>query len=187
MPIVPDDKDWTWVLQRACPECGFDASSLPPESVAPLLRANADSWAGVLRGPATELRRRPAEDRWSPLEYACHVRDVCVLYHERLGLMLREDDPLYPNWDQDLTAVEEDYRGQEPGAVAAQLSEAAARLAASFEAVRGRAVAAARAPQRWRLLHHRRLRPLHDPRPGPPPLRRDGRAGGLSPPHWRVA
>ena len=30
--IVPDDKDWTWVLQRECPECGFDASSLPPES-----------------------------------------------------------------------------------------------------------------------------------------------------------
>jgi hypothetical protein len=135
--IVPDDKDWTWVLQRECPECGFDASSLPPESVAPLLRTNADAWAVVLRGPATELRRRPAEDRWAPLEYACHVRDVCVLYHERLGLMLREDDPVYPNWDQDLTAVEEDYRGQEPGAVAAQLFEAAARLAASFDAVRG--------------------------------------------------
>jgi hypothetical protein len=119
VPIVPDDKDWTWVLQRQCPECGFDASSLPPGSVAPRLRANADSWAGVLRGPATELRRRPAADRWSPLEYACHVRDVCTLYHERLELMLKQDDPLYPNWDQDLTAVEEDYRGQEPGAGAA--------------------------------------------------------------------
>jgi GNAT superfamily N-acetyltransferase len=59
------------------------------------------------------------------------------LYDERLGLMLREGDPVYPNWDQDLTAVEEDYQGQGPGAVAAQLLEAAARLAASFEAVRG--------------------------------------------------
>ena len=28
MPIVPDDKDWTWVLERPCPECGFDASAL---------------------------------------------------------------------------------------------------------------------------------------------------------------
>lgn len=27
MAIVPDTKDWTWVLERACPECGFDASS----------------------------------------------------------------------------------------------------------------------------------------------------------------
>jgi len=137
VPIVPDGKDWTWVLQRPCPECGLDASSLPPVSVAPLLRANADAWAGVLRRPVTELRRRPSDDRWSPLEYACHVRDVCVLYHARLGLMLCEDDPLYPNWDQDVTAVEERYLGQDPVAVAAQLSEAAARLAASFDAVRG--------------------------------------------------
>ena len=22
MPVVPDTKDWTWVLQRRCPECG---------------------------------------------------------------------------------------------------------------------------------------------------------------------
>jgi hypothetical protein len=22
MTIVPDDKDWTWVLERPCPECG---------------------------------------------------------------------------------------------------------------------------------------------------------------------
>jgi hypothetical protein len=60
VPIVPDDKDWTWVLQRECPECGFDASSLPPESVARLLRANADSWAGVLRG------RQPSSDAVPP-------------------------------------------------------------------------------------------------------------------------
>ena len=137
MPIVPDDKDWTWVLQRPCPECGFDASSLPAESVAPMLRSNAEAWRDVLRRPAAELRRRPAADRWSPLEYACHVRDVCLLYHQRLGLMLREDDPLYPNWDQDVTAVEKRYLVQEPGVVAAELGEAATRLAAAFDAVRG--------------------------------------------------
>ena len=80
---------------------------------------------------------RPNDSTWSPLEYAAHVRDVMRVYRERLRLMVETDDPLYPNWDQDLTAVEEDYRGQEPGAVAAQLFEAAARLAESFDAVRG--------------------------------------------------
>ena len=45
--------------RRPCPECGFDASSLPAESVAPLLRANADAWGGVLRRPETGLRRAP--------------------------------------------------------------------------------------------------------------------------------
>ena len=27
-PSTPDDSDWTWVLSRPCPDCGFDASAL---------------------------------------------------------------------------------------------------------------------------------------------------------------
>jgi DinB family protein len=137
VPIVPDDKDWTWVLERPCLECGFDASSVPPASIASLLRANAEAWAQALQGPADELRRRPGDDRWSPLEYACHVRDVCTLYHHRLTLMLSEDDPLYPNWDQDVTAVEQRYLEQDPAAVSAQLSAAAGQLADALDRVRG--------------------------------------------------
>jgi hypothetical protein len=137
VPIAPDDKDWTWVLERACPECGFDAGAVPPENVGSLLRANAASWLVVLGQPGEGVRHRPAEDRWSPLEYACHVRDVCVLYRERLDLMLREDDPLYPNWDQDVTAVEQRYGTQDPAVVAVQLHDAAAGLAEAFEGVHG--------------------------------------------------
>jgi DinB superfamily len=137
VPIVPDDKDWTWVLERPCPECGFDAQRVPPDSVATLLRANAAAWERVLRQPDDVVRRRPADDRWAPLEYACHVRDVCTLYRERLGLMLREDDPLYPNWDQDVTAVEERYLAQDPAVVARQLRDAAAGLADAFDGVAG--------------------------------------------------
>ena len=99
---MPDDKDWTWVLERPCSECGFDASTVRADAVAELVRANARAWARLLvAAPAGELRRRPRDDRWSALEYACHVRDVCALYRYRLGLMLDEDDPLFPNWDQD--------------------------------------------------------------------------------------
>jgi hypothetical protein len=137
MPIVPDDKDWTWVLERPCPECGFDASTFDPARVAPSVRANAAAWAEVLTGPVGELRRRPRDDRWAALEYACHVRDVFRLYDTRLHLMLDEDDPLYPNWDQDATAVEEDYLGQDPARVSTELRDAAAALAGSFEAVAG--------------------------------------------------
>ena len=81
MSIVPDDKDWTWVLERPCPECGFVASAVAPESVAALLRDNAAAWRRVLQEPDDVVRRRPTSGRWSPLEYACHVRDVCTLYH----------------------------------------------------------------------------------------------------------
>jgi len=137
MPIVPDDEDWTWVLERPCPECGFDARALPPESIAPRLRRNVDDWVRVLQRPAGELRRRPGDDRWAPIEYACHVRDVCLLYRSRLKLMLREDDPLYPNWDQDATAVEERYLEQDPATVSVQLRGVADELASDFESVGG--------------------------------------------------
>jgi DinB superfamily len=137
VPIVPDDKDWTWVLERPCAECGFDASTFDPQGVAPLVRANAARWLEVLAQPADDLRARPSADRWAPLEYACHVRDVFLLYDTRLHLMLDEDEPLYPNWDQDATAVEERYLAQAPERVAAELGAAAAALAASFESVHG--------------------------------------------------
>jgi hypothetical protein len=65
------------------------------------------------------------------------VRDVCTLYQRRLDLMLREDDPLYPNWDQDTTAVEERYREQDPATVSEQLHEAANALADAFDTVEG--------------------------------------------------
>ena len=102
-----------------------------------MIRSNAAAWGRLLGGPAEDLRRRPSEDRWSALEYACHVRDVFRLYDERLDLMLHQDDPLYPNWDQDATAVEEDYNGQDPATVAAELQSAAGRLAQAFDRVDG--------------------------------------------------
>jgi hypothetical protein len=133
--IEPDTKDWTWVLQRPCPECGYDASSVPAGRVAGRLRANAASWQDVLTRPGVEVRRRP--EAWSPLEYACHVRDVHVLYLHRLDRMLTEDDPAYANWDQDATAVERDYAGGDPVTVAAELAAAAAALADRFDQVEG--------------------------------------------------
>jgi hypothetical protein len=141
--IVPDGKDWTWVLQRPCPECGFDTSGFPREDVAGMVTANAAAWHDVLTGPDALLSRseavriRPAADRWSALEYGCHVRDVLRLYDYRLGLILTQDDPLFPNWDQDETAVAERYGEQDPAVVAGQLTEAAQVIAAHFGTVSG--------------------------------------------------
>jgi hypothetical protein len=135
MPIAPDTKDWTWVLERRCPECGFAAAAVDVDEIPAMLRACSSSWQAVLAGPG--VKTRPTDDRWSPLEYACHVRDVFVLYDERLGLMLTEDDPTFANWDQDATAVEARYGEQDPPQVAAQLAEAAERLATDFAGVSG--------------------------------------------------
>jgi len=138
--IEPDTKDWTWVLADRCPECGFVAGDLDRTDLGPLLRDDATGWAAVLRQPgATE---RPDEKTWSPLEYGCHVRDVHVLFAERVRLMLAEDVPTFANWDQDVTAVERDYGSQDPAAVAAELVEAARSVAMLYasvtDATRGR-------------------------------------------------
>jgi hypothetical protein len=134
--IVPDTKDWTWVLERPCPECGFDTGAFPREQVAVLLRDNAAAWREVLAG-AADVRRRPRPDAWSALEYACHVRDVCRLYTHRLDLMLTRDDPAFPDWDQDATAVADRYGEQDPATVGDELGAAAELLAARFSAVGG--------------------------------------------------
>ena len=131
--VPPDNKDWTWVLQRECPECGFDAPSMDVHDIPELVRENAASWQEVLARP--DVRRRPRPGVWSPLEYGCHVRDVFRLYERRLQLMLAEDDPLFANWDQDATAVAERYDEQDPAFVAAELLEAAEVLASSFAAL----------------------------------------------------
>ena len=135
MTITPDDKDWTWVLRRPCPECGFDTQSFGRDSVALLLRENATAWQGVLAEP--HARVRPQADRWSPLEYGCHVRDAYRLYTVRLELMLTEHDPLFANWDQDETALADRYDEQDPAVVAVELTEAADALADAFDEVSG--------------------------------------------------
>ena len=81
-----------------------------------------------------DARTRPEPGKWSPLEYACHVRDVLRLYDQRLELMLSQDDPLFPNWDQDETAVADRYAEQDPAEVAAALRQAALAIAGRFEA-----------------------------------------------------
>ncbi|GAA2182492.1 DinB family protein [Brooklawnia cerclae] len=131
--IPSETKNWTWVLGQPCPECGFDAVHVAFRDVPELTRRNVVAWGPVLSRPS--VGQRPAKLVWSPLEYACHVRDVFRTMNYRLGLMLTRDDPLFPNWDQDVTAVEDRYWAQDPSTVLAELTEAGHTIADSFEAV----------------------------------------------------
>jgi hypothetical protein len=133
MVITPDTKDWTWVLERPCPECGFTASDVDFEEIPRLVRENAAAWQPVL-GRA-DVAVRPDDHTWSALEYAAHVRDVFRIFSTRLALMRTEDDPQFPNWDQDATAVAERYNEQDPAVVARELADAAASVADDFAAV----------------------------------------------------
>lgn len=132
--IEPDIKDWTFVIESGCTDCGFEPGydvGLTGERV----RAAAARWEQILAGAGAG--RRPSPPMWSPLEYACHVRDTCAIFRGRLELMLTEDDPLFANWDQDAAAIEGHYAGQDPSAVADQLHAEALSLATAFDQVTG--------------------------------------------------
>ncbi|OCI29737.1 DinB family protein [Oerskovia enterophila] len=131
--ITPDTKDWTWVLERPCPECGFVSSSVDPDQVGPAVRAAVPRWQEVLERPDATLR--PDEHTWSPLEYAAHVRDVFGIFDVRLASMVEGDDPQFANWDQDAAAVEGDYASQDPQVLSRELAFAGDRVAGRFDAV----------------------------------------------------
>ena len=133
MPITPDTKNWTWVLERPCADCGFDSSTVTFREVPGLVRANAAAWPAELT--RADAARRPDDSTWSTLEYGAHVRDVFRIFQTRLRLMLDEDAPTFANWDQDDTATAERYAEQDPAVVATELLEAAEVVAAAFDAV----------------------------------------------------
>jgi hypothetical protein len=131
--IEPDTKDWTWVIDRPCPDCGFDPASVDRGDLPDLIHENVKDWYAILLD--ADFAVRPAPHVWSRLEYACHVRDVHRIFAERVRRMLDEDSPEFDNWDQDATAVEEDYSLQDPAEVATELVERAAEAAAAYASV----------------------------------------------------
>jgi hypothetical protein len=62
---------------------------------------------------------------------------VFRIFDKRLMMMLEQDDPVFPNWDQDATAVEDHYQDQDPAVVSGQLTEAAHRIADRFAGLTG--------------------------------------------------
>jgi hypothetical protein len=131
----PDVKDWTWVITEPCPDCGFDARAVARSHVPELVRRYVADLTTAL--DRSEARSRPSPEVWAPVEYACHVRDVCRIFDGRVHLMLDEDDPQFENWDQDQTALDERYWDQDPARVADALADNADTIAETFAGVDG--------------------------------------------------
>jgi hypothetical protein len=69
-----------------------------------------DALAGVSKKLALW---RPAPGKWSILEIVCHLRDMeREAYLARFRRILAEDEPLLPDVDGDMLAIERDYRSQ---------------------------------------------------------------------------
>jgi len=141
---MADTKDWTWVLEQRCGQCGFVAADLPRDQIGATTRGVIERFELFLGDEG--VRERPRPDVWSTLEYACHLRDVGRIFGERLRLMLDEDGPRFPNWDQDETAQVDRYDQQDPVVVAVEMAVSLGALADAYDAV---------LPDQWDRPGHR--------------------------------
>lgn len=128
---TPDSKDWTWVLDSVCDECGQDVRDLAPHLIAGLVRDSVSRFATALRRPDAGVRPNPQV--WSPLEYCAHVGDMYEVMNRRLELMLGQDEPTFPDWDQDEAALRNNYAEQSPRLVVERLFATAESFAVTLD------------------------------------------------------
>ena len=126
-------------LTDPCPECRFDPSSVDDVAgeIEDLGRKYAAPLTRYLPGEdgIALLRTRPDPETWSPLEYACHVRDVLRLFDQRTQAMVAEPGVRFDWWDEEAAVTEDDYAGQDPATVAEEISAACSSYAATLRAL----------------------------------------------------
>jgi hypothetical protein len=113
-----------------CDECGFVYAEADPGSI-----GEAGTRYTAALGAVADVRRRPGPGVWSPLEYACHVRDVLAVQRERVALTLVADEPVYAPMGREERAVAEAYNRQDPAVVLRDLDGNARALAADLAAL----------------------------------------------------
>jgi hypothetical protein len=57
--IIPDTKNWTWVLERPCPDCGYDGPAFDVATPGATLRDLGARWQTVLQRDDVAVRPRP--------------------------------------------------------------------------------------------------------------------------------
>ena len=78
---MPDTKDWTWVLGSPAPSAASTPAAQGLGRPRRLIRDTARAGRGAGRSRTSAAA---GAERWSPLEYACHVRDVHELFAQRV-------------------------------------------------------------------------------------------------------
>jgi S-DNA-T family DNA segregation ATPase FtsK/SpoIIIE len=117
----------------ACPECGFTDRATSRQDLGTGLRAAAAAYAAQLAADGPALRIRSSPEQWSPLEYACHVRDVVLMQRDRVYVALVEDEPSFKPMYRDERVAFDRYDTQNPAVVAGQIAMAADLPSRAFD------------------------------------------------------
>ncbi|MEM8705577.1 MAG: DinB family protein [Actinomycetota bacterium] len=127
---MAEGRDWTRMQSEACPDCGHDSSLVADGDMPRALTDAVVPWAQTLAtADVSSLRRWPGLDVWSPLEYACHTRDVIAAFEERVRRTAVEPGQQLGWWDHEAAVTDERYNEQVPVLVAEAMAANARRLA----------------------------------------------------------
>ena len=122
---------WQWARAQSerCPQCGENAAAIDRALLGPALLRSADEWRRFLvHADDAYLRTIPAPGIFSPLQYGAHVRDLQRVYGDRILLMLREENPVFPQFNPDEDSWSA-FNEAEVTVLADQIDEQAHRLA----------------------------------------------------------
>lgn len=100
------------------------------EAILTALAAYPDELARlVFAGGDPEALMRPASDGgWGVVEILPHLRDWEEIFLDRARAIVEQDRPHLPAYDDELWAIERDYRGQDPHATFEHFRELRSRL-----------------------------------------------------------
>jgi hypothetical protein len=114
-------------------QCGF-SYAMGRSEITPWLRSDTRAFLEKFgRVDPSTVRTRPEPIVWSPLEYACHVRDVLRVQTDRVDLAQRELEPTFVPMRRDERVVEDRYNEQDPAAVASEIAQAADAFVSALE------------------------------------------------------
>lgn len=112
-----------------CDDCGFEYHEDAAPNVSSEIVAGARALVTLICEPGVDVRTRRSGEQWSPLEYACHVRDILLVQRERVLAARWVDCPSFAPMGRDERVELDGYAEQDPAAVARQLADAAAMIA----------------------------------------------------------
>jgi hypothetical protein len=108
-----------------CGGCGFTYDLSTAESTGIAIVEGATAIGRLVADRGFDVTLRPQAATWSPLEFACHVRDVLLVQRERVLLARRRETPALEPMGRDERVDHDGYAHQEPDDVARQLTDAA--------------------------------------------------------------